>query len=303
MKKQLLILAAILSLHASAANAPRVGLDQAQLFLKSFRQGLDILDTQAAATFDETINFQPGLNLYVEAQRLNDIISEKGSQLCAPIAITHGMTYLRYAVPFANLKSVGDVDRDGTADTYGDKIRYFYDRCKTDRDGGTHYSDAMMCMREYIEESGYNSWAYMMGPHAPDAPAGLPIESTRHVVKVDDIRASVGHGFLVLMGIGWYRLDPATNTWNREGGHFFNVYGYDWMNAWGNEKMSLHVVNSWINYEGRARENMFDTISMTRIAGEAGVPAEVGFELKGTGFDFTTHRAFVEDIFPASPLK
>lgn len=302
MKTLLKVAIILFSLPIFADQAPRVPLSQAQKVLGAYRPSMLLLEADTETVFDETLNFQPGLNLYNEAQTLTDLFGTKGSQLCAPISITHGMTYLRYPAGFSRLRSVGDVDQDGVLDSYRDKIRHFFAVCNTDREIGTRYRQTVACMREYIVESGYKAWVYMIGPHAVEAPEGSPLESVQHVLQVDDVRATVGRGFLVLMGIGWYKWDAASETWVREGGHFFNLYGYDWMQAWGNDKMRLHVVNSWVNYDGRATTAMFDTISMTKIPPEKGIPYETAFELKGTGFDFTTHRAFVEDIFPAVPL-
>jgi|GEM_PF-2386753 len=302
MKNWILSLTTVVSLSVVAQTAPRGPLQNAQKALGSFRVSMAEGPEEAQiAGFDETTNYHIGLNLYQDAQ-LTDLFGASGSQLCAPVAITQGMAYLRYAAKFA-LKPIADLDRDGNADTFKDSIRYFFEKCGTDRDIGTRYHAAIYCMRAHIEESGFKAWAYIMGAHAPDAPPGSPIESTRHVLTVDDVRATVGRAFLVLMGVGWYKFDAASNTWVRDGGHFFNVYGYNWNKAWAADKMQLHVVNSWINYEGRSRETMFDTVTMTKVAGETGIPWETAYELKGTGFDFTTHRALVEDIFVAVPLQ
>lgn len=48
---------------------------------------------------------------------------------------------------------------------------------------------------------------------------------------------------------------------------------------------------------------MFDTITMKKVApNENQIPAEIAYELSGTGFEFT-QKAFVEDIFVALPLQ
>jgi hypothetical protein len=256
-----------------------------------------------AGTYEEELLFQPGINLYRIAGALTDLFGTKGSQLCAPVSITHGFAYLKQFPDYGNLQNVGDRDGDGSSDSYSDRIRYFFDICGTDREIGTRYHQAIGCMRRYIEDSGYASYAYIFGPHSPEAPPGQPIESTRHLLSVDDIRASVGNRLLVLMGIGWYRYDEASATYLREGGHFFNLYGYDYETAWGQERIRLKVVNSWSSYEGRAPEESFDVAEMTRLPRDGtGYPAETAYELRGTGFDFATHRALVEDIFVALPL-
>ncbi len=260
-------------------------------------------ETDVGGRFEEGLNFHPGINLYDIAGGLTDLFGSNGSQLCAPVAITHGFAYLKSLAAYTGLNAVPDLDSDGRTDTYADRIRYFFDICNTNREEGTRYHAAIGCMRRYIENSGYPSYAYIFGPHSPEAPPGEPIESTRHVLSVDDIRAAVGNQLMVLMGVGWFRYDAASQTYVREGGHFFNLYGYDYNAGWGQERIRLKTVNSWSSYAGRAPEDSFDNVEMTRLPQDGtGYPAETAYELSGPGFNFDSHRALVEDIFVALPL-
>lgn len=61
-------------------------------------------------------------------------------------------------------------------------LRYFFQTCGSDINSGTHYHEAEACMRNYVQSSGYNAWAYIVGPHAIDAPAG----STKSVNNLVD---------------------------------------------------------------------------------------------------------------------
>lgn len=262
-------------------------------------EGLENLTT----TYDESINFHPSLNLYQVAAQLTDLYGTQGSQLCAPIAITHGFTYLKYPAQYTQLKEIPDVDGDGTTDTYYDKIRYFFQQCQTDKEIGTRYRQAIGCMKNYILESGYNAYAYIIGPHTIEAPPGVPLETIQKTLNVHDIRSYVGHRLMVIMGIGWYTHDAATNTWTRQGGHFFNVYGYNYSNAWGENQIILNVVNNWVDYSEREPQQMYDTIHMTKLPDDGmNYPPETAYMLSGQGFDFT-QKAFVEDIFVALPIQ
>jgi hypothetical protein len=260
------------------------------------------LQAFAAQAFDESINFQPGLNLYGEAATLTDLISPHGSQLCAPISITHGMTYLKYGAGYTSLATVPDMDHDGQADTYRDKIRYFFQACGSDVNSGTHYHEAEACMRSYVQQSGYNAWAYIVGPHAIDAPAGSTLPDFQHNVRIEDVRAYLSHRLMVVMGVGWYDYNPATRTYTRIGGHFFNLYGYDYSAAWGEDHITLKAVNSLVDYTGRARENMYDSLEMTAVPNDGTqYPSETGFILTGPGFNFV-QKTLVEDLFVVLPL-
>lgn len=263
---------------------------------------LDFLAATPAVAYDESLNFHPQLNLYNEAAALTDLFGTHGSQLCAPVAITHGITYIRYPAGYSSLMAVPDMDRDGTADTYRDKMRYFFQTCGTDKENGTLYRSAIRCIREYVEKSGYKSYVYMVGAHANEAPPGVNLPVMQHVLNVEDIRTYVGHRLMVLMGVGWYAYNPTTKTYTRQGGHFFNVYGYDWMRSWGQGKIVIKAVNSWVNYTGRQPAQMYDDVEMVKLPNDGTqYPVETGYELHGNGFNFQ-QKALVEDIFVALPL-
>lgn len=252
--------------------------------------------------YDESVNFQPGLNLYPEAGTLTDLFGTKGSQLCAPVAITHAFNFLKNSRQpnFPQLASVPDLDQDGTSDSYRDQIRHFFNICGTDREEGTRYQETIGCMKSFIENSGYNSWAYIIGPHARYASPGNDLSAFQRAIAIDHIRYYVGSQAAVIMGVGWYVFNSTTQMWERSGGHFFNIYGYDFNASWANEKVVLKAVNSWIDYTGRDQASMYDDVVMTHVTG-AQYPSQIEFELSGPGFTFNGYKALAEDIFVMLP--
>lgn len=262
--------------------------------------------TMNQTQYDEGTFFVPAFNMSKVDFQLPDLLADNGtSQLCAPMAITHAFEFLkRYRNPgFANLPSVPDMDNDGTADTFKDRVRYFFQTCNTDRNEGTRYRQAIDCMDTFIKGSQYNSWSYMIGPHSINAPTGSPLDSVQHVLRLADIKYYVANQAAVLMGIGWYKFNATSQVWERTGGHFFNLYGYANMTGWGEDQADLFVVNSWIDYRSRPANMQWDTIkiSSTKYLNQATVPSEVAYELAGEGFNFAEYKAFVEDIFVAFP--
>ena len=256
--------------------------------------------------YDEGTFFAPPFNMSKVDFELPDLLADNGtSQLCAPMAITHAFEFLKkYRVPnFPNLPRVADMDQDGIEDTFKDRVRYFYQTCNTDKNEGTRYRATIGCMDAFIRLSPYQSWTYMIGPHSVNAPAGSPLDSVQHVLRLMDIKYYVANQAAVLMGIGWYKFNPATQMWERGGGHFFNLYGYAAMNGWGEDQSDLFVANSWIDYRQRPVNQQFDTIKIqsTKYLTPATMPSEVAYELTGEGFDFAEYKAFVEDIFVAFP--
>ncbi|WP_409479696.1 hypothetical protein [Pseudobdellovibrio sp. HCB154] len=256
--------------------------------------------------YDEGTFFAPAFNMSKIDYELTDLLADNGtSQLCAPMAITHAFEFLKnYRNPgFANLPAVADLDNDGIENTFKDRVRYFFQTCSTDRNEGTRYRQAIGCMDTFIKQSNYNSWAYMIGPHSINAPAGSPLDAVQHVLRLSEIKYYVAHQAAVLMGIGWYKFNPATQIWERTGGHFFNLYGYANMAGWGEDQADLFVVNSWIDYRSRPANEQFDTVKITSTGylNQASMPAEVAYELAGEGFNFAEYKAFVEDIFVAFP--
>lgn len=255
-----------------------------------------------AFAFDESVNFQPGLNLFGEASQLTDLVSAHGSQLCAPIAMVHGMHYLRDVVGFASLLPVGDQGGDGVADTYKDRIRYFFKTCGTDINQGTHYHEAQACMTSYVQQAGYKAWSYIVGPHAINTPPGTPLSTVQHVVTVNDVHTYLKQKLMVIMGVGWYDYNPATRTYTRIGGHFFNLYGYDYNSAWGEGRITLKAVNSLVDYSSRLPGLMFDSLEMTaKPLDGTTYPSETNFVITGPGFNFV-QKTLVEDLFVVWPL-
>lgn len=246
-----------------------------------------------ANDFDESVNFQPGLNLYTEAAQLTDLYGTKGSQLCAPNSFTHLSYYLRASHPsHFNLAPAPDMDNDGTSDTFKDQIRYFFQLCSTDRENGTYYQKGLECVRTYITNSGYTPWAYMIGSHSRDG------DGTLTAVTPDILRYYLAGGVGVVMMIGWYKKN-AQGAYERTSGHFFNIYGYDYNTAWGTEKITLKAVNSWINYTGRDRTQMYDDITMTKIV--TGID-KIDYKINGPGFDFAEYTALIDDILIVLPV-
>jgi hypothetical protein len=261
-----------------------------------------ILSPVQAYAFDESVNFQPGLSLWNDAAQLTDLIGAHGSQLCAPIAMTHGMHYLRDVVGFRSLATVKDLDNDGVQDTYKDRIRYFFAACGTDVNTGTHYHEAQACMSQYVQASGYKPWAYIIGPHAINAPLGTPLQTMQHTLTINDVRSYLKQKLMVIMAVGWYDYNPATRAYTRIGGHFFNLYGYDYNAVWGESQISLQAVNSLQNYSARAPAAMSDTLQMTAVPADGTTyPSDARFVITGPGFNFV-QKTLVEDIFVVWPL-
>lgn len=253
----------------------------------------------------EGIHFQPGLNLFQEVATLTDLMGPQGSELCGPIAVTHAFNFLKYTrtPPFPKLLPFPDMDHDGVANTYRDQIRFFFQTCKTDRAEGTHYRDLVSCMRDYQSQSGLGTWAFMIGPDASETPPGAVLSDVQHPIDLSDIRYFVGAQAAVIMGVGWYRFDPSTQTYTRAGGHLFNVYGYDYRPENGATEISLDVVNSWVDYQNRPREQMFDQVTMKALPSDGSqYPAGAKYRVIGTGFQFN-EQAFVEDLMVSYPVN
>lgn len=254
----------------------------------------------SARAREESVNFAPPIVLSgIEAQ-LRDLVGSAGSQLCAPIALAHGFQILKNLRARLNPgpAAIPDLDGDGFPDTAKDRIRHFFTDCETDKRSGTRYHAVVACMQRYLNHS---ATARMVGPHAADA--ARDARGLRSPLRLSDIREPLRKKALVLMGIGWYRRNPATGVYEREGGHFVNLYGYDYDRNSGDEMMTLIVVNSWVDYRNRAPERAYDRVQIRRI--ERGqrdfVPREIAYELTGEGFQFADIKAFAEDIFVALP--
>ena len=253
----------------------------------------------APNTYDESINLQPGLNLYQSTGELSDLFGTHGSQLCGPTSLAHRFSYFRsWRKPTVPLAKAPDVDGDEISDTYSDRIRYFFKLCHTDKEEGTHYHELLTCIQDYIQVSGFKPWAFIVGPHATENPAGTPGGQQRPLT-VNDIRTYLSLDAALLMGIGWYNHDPITGHYTRTSGHFFNVYGYAYKSAWFQDQIVLKVVNPVMDYSGRTPDQMFDDVQMIYKGAQS--PDGASYALDGPGF-LPEYHGYVEDIFVALPL-
>ena len=251
-------------------------------------------------SFDESFNFQPGLDFYQEATELKDLSGLNGNELCWPTALTHRIMYQRELRknPFPKLLLSGDLNHDGKVD-FLDQIRYFAEpqNCNTQKDSGTSIENALSCTRNYYKDSGYQPWVYIIGAHAEDWPKDAAKKDFVRPVNVSDLRKYLSSDLGVIMLIGWYEEDRKEKTWKWSGGHFFNVYGYDYDESWEEDRILLKIVNPDVDYKKRSASQMFDSIEMSKFVKkpEFNYPAGLSYKLHGLGFGGKS-SAFVEDI-------
>ena len=241
----------------------------------------------ALAVTDESINFQPGINLYQNSPELKDLFGTHGSQLCGPIAVTHAFNFLKYK----RTPSFPNFDLD---ESYDDQIRYFFSTCKTDRETGTNYLSVVACMQEFMSDSGYTPWTQIVGPHAQEAPFKTPL-------TINHIRTYINARAAVIMRVGWYKLNPVSGIYERTGGHYYNVYGYDYNLSWKQDQVILKAVNSLVDYSNRKTDQMFDDVTMSKIKDTEKYPASVAYTLSGVGFNYVNYKTVAEDIFVMLP--
>jgi hypothetical protein len=142
----------------------------------------------------------------------------------------------------------------------------------------------------------------MLGPHSLSSLPDVSNETLKRAITLNDLRYYLSNQVAVIGTVGWYKLNGATGKYERSGGHFFNIYGYDYSADWGTEKILLKVVNPWVDYGSRAEKEMFDDVWMTILPASRDIyPENINYELKGPGFIFTDYKALVEDVFVIHP--
>ena len=252
----------------------------------------------SAQAYDDQVDHTVDLVYYKGDSRLFDLFSSAAdSQLCWPAAMSYSMEYLRaYHQPAASNLPVPSPG-DEAARSAGD-IRYFTGLCKTSLQVGTTVPQAVACLESHMKAGGYTPSVQVTGLDAKWAaggdyyPASMPV--ALRPVSTDDVRTDLKADLGVILLIGFYSYDTNTNTWHRTRGHFLTVTGYEYMNSWATNQITLTVVNPATDYVHRMGQPHYDHMHMQRFnpgqahPGGTGFPENVAYQISDfPGTDLT----------------
>lgn len=255
--------------------------------------------TGDAYVFDESVSFAPNFAIDQKAPALSDLFGTDGSMLCFPTSLAEALIYLEaYHQPKVALPLPG-LSADKSSIDPNALVRALATACHTDLQTGTAPVDGLQCLLDLQKQAGVSAGATTLIDPFKAVP-NLPLQ-TRDVT-VSDLRAALTAGHPVILEVGWFKLDPATQTLVRHGGHYVGVYGYNYNKSWGEEQIQLKVINPLSDY-GTKREAFWNTITMARISRHAGItyPAHRTYTVSGSQFGGLNSRALVGEILVVGP--
>jgi hypothetical protein len=146
--------------------------------------------------------------------------AKNGSQFCAPTAVSNSLMWLADH-GYEDLRPSGGAKKAQIA-----MIRKLSgsEFMKTSPSIGTDVSDVLRGVEAYVAEAGYT-----IGELAYE---GWRPASEEHALgeipSLDDIKASAaGDQSAVWLNVGWYHYDDEADEYERKGGHWVTVVGYD----------------------------------------------------------------------------
>jgi hypothetical protein len=245
--------------------------------------------------YDESINFAPPFSVWQIDPKLGDLFGSHGqSELCWPTSFAHRMAYDKIwrQPPFTRIMLVADP----RTDDYTQQVRHFADECRTDPDGGTPLVKAIPCLHRVFNEMGFANHDVLVIGRGGTGP-------NHRALTIDDIRTYAKQDVGVILTLGIYTYDSVAKKWVYAGGHYINLYGYDYNVNWGQENIILKVANPAVDYSGRDLMHRWDSISMIRIKQRSGVayPPNVNYVLDGLHLPSLEKRSMLESIVVFSP--
>ena len=253
------------------------------------------------ATYDASVIHPMNYSISERDTRLNAWWSKTHvSELCFPTAFANALIYLyHYHVPtFGSLKLAG-LSGDKTKVDPAQLVESLLVPCHTNLNTGTDLGDATTCIAQTLTKSGYQLGdAGVITLKTFAATPALPLQSRAPTWA--DIRSAVDASEVVILEIGWYQFDSASSTWQRKGGHYVGVYGYDYMNAWGSSQAVLRVLNPEMKYDNDGQHRIDDRVTMVQPSGTS-YPPNAAFVLLGNGFSNPSKPGVVESVIHFVP--
>jgi hypothetical protein len=238
-------------------------------------------------TYDESIRHPSVFSINQNNRRLEGLFSSKGrSELCGPVALANVLIYQK----LWSEHPVTDLQLPAADENFVEVVRPLAKMCKTDADKGTGSNDLRNCWAEFYAKSGY-----------PNTNSVQVIKN----VSLDDVRNFVSRDDGVILQIGWYRWNAKTHSWEREGGHFVSLVGFDYDREAGDAKIQLRILNPQIDYMKRPEAQRYDLVDMKKIEFKSGVQYPEGstYQIEGPGFRFAGRRAYVRFLIVGHPSR
>jgi hypothetical protein len=197
--------------------------------------------------------------------------AKAGSQFCAPTAVSNSLMWLA-AHGYGELRPEGGAKAAQIAMI---KTLAGADYMKTSPSIGTDVAQVIKGVSAYIEDAGYTieELAYEGWRPAPDE------NTTSEVPSLDDIKTTIAsERGAVWLNVGWYTYDEDDDTYERSGGHWVTVVGYD------HDDLLIHDPSPGAGAAFRTQRITLEELTSGRLIGKQAHlprPAEGYYEVGG----------------------
>lgn len=227
-------------------SAGRIAIGNRTNVLPQVHVGLSTGDVPVARTM---------YNIYQLDQRYADLFGDNGSsQLCGPAAMSNAMIYLKFhhTPRFPTILQ----SKTTNSSTLEDYVRTLFKMCNTDRNEGTRLFSLTDCAKASLADGGYETTnTFVRGMHSNFDSHRVAV-TPNELVAVSQNTWEPGDSTFesdraVILLFGWYKVifDGNLQKWRyeREGGHFVTLAGYD-----KNDATKAYVSNPLVNYDAVA---------------------------------------------------
>lgn len=238
-------------------------------------------DTPGSASYVPPAVYSKKVASTPDLMQRNSKLTNSGISYCAPVAVTNSLAWLA-AHEFPKLLPTRSRDMESAmlevAGVLG-SAKYM----NTDPNKGTGCSGVMKGVSRYIRDRGYEYERLEMQGWRKHARAFPPVAAIPQLAWIK--KGLIGKS-AVWLNVGWYKYDQSTNEYNRIGGHWVTLVGYERDRR--RKDPTVLIIHDPAPRAGRSFSNEFvsvEKIQSGTLTGEkAGLPRNAeGYYKLGSG--------------------
>jgi hypothetical protein len=257
-----------------------------------------------AEIFDESVIFSPNFAINQNDPALSSLFGTGGvSNLCFPTSLAEVLVDLYgYHEPKFDRLALNGLSTNHESIDPNALVSQLAAACKTDPNNGTQLTDGLNCIDSLFSQAGYGLGnTELISAFATSNV--LPIET--RVPTIEDFRTALKAGNPLILEVAWFAYDPTNKSWNRQGGHYVSIYGYDYDLSWGESMIQLKAINPETAYLTNRSASLWDSITLQRYSPQPGItyPENRPFIVSGSGFGGLTKRGYIGGVFVIAPTQ
>lgn len=250
--------------------------------------------------YDLTFNQAPPVSVYQYHPGLSDLFSKEGaSMLCFPTALaTSLIKQIAYQENPLKLETLPGLSADKKKIDANELVRDLFKRCRTDAEEGTDFVNGADCIYDFYRDSGFVKPNIELMIKVRLQTENTEIKRIYKRVEINDIIKSLNAGFEVIGYVEFEIPNQAEARWDRDAGHFINIFGYAKQIPW-QDMTILFVSNPLRNYPTDNEIRTYDSIFAQTIKStqQMKIDYETGnIVFEGTQMQGNISRSFLTGI-------